>query len=201
MSRCTITFLSSINQSIIGLAFVHAESSVRASFPSLLHRFRLIPVLLFLLSWYAEDCLRIERCGILKQFERHFQRLLSPGQKAYTFPGFPPSAVRVEFWERKTSMKFSIAEAMTSLVARNIACPKCSTTFPVCESIIVNHKGVSSDLHFLLALLNATGTGYLQQEIQKACPNPSCDIGEITKGTLALRKLAGDIASPNVHLA
>ena len=57
--------------------------------------------------------------------------------------------------------------------------------------------------------MNAAGTGYFQQGFFVTCPKKDCIPTRITKGTLALRKIAHDFAAgsgsttlePSAHLA
>ncbi|KAF8905840.1 hypothetical protein CPB84DRAFT_1960342 [Gymnopilus junonius] len=130
--------------------------------------------------WYREDSMLIERCKVLRRFERHFLHLME-NPSSMTLTSFP-SAARVDYWQAKTAMPFDLLESLHTMKCKLISCPKCGTIIEV-------------------DVVNAQGTGYLQQQFATSCPMPGCNLGEITKGTLGLRKLAEDLASPNSGLA
>ncbi|PPQ84317.1 hypothetical protein CVT26_011436 [Gymnopilus dilepis] len=128
--------------------------------------------------WYAEDCTRIDRCGILKKFEVHFECLLTRTASMLTSP---PSAAREQYWQSKTGMPFDLLAAIPFLKTRSVICPKCWIASKV-------------------VLMNRAGTGYLQENFEAICPNRDCK-SVITKAKLASYKLAFDLASPDIHLA
>ncbi|KDR74375.1 hypothetical protein GALMADRAFT_280353 [Galerina marginata CBS 339.88] len=134
--------------------------------------------------WYAEDCMRINECKTLKKLEGHFTRLLEDPSSSILSE--PPSKPRIEFWRSRTALSFDPLDDLHTW-SKEIRCPKCQSAIEV-------------------AFLNGSGTGYLQQKFSAACTKYNCDVGEITKEKLALRKLAKDLAAklsadPALHLA
>ncbi|KAJ3513636.1 hypothetical protein NLJ89_g2838 [Agrocybe chaxingu] len=123
--------------------------------------------------WYAEDCLVKPECRILKEFEPHFTNGLR-GQFQTLLSG-SPSKGRLDFWNSRTSVQFDFIDYMNSVTAKRVVCPFCK--WPV-EVELMNHFG----------------RGYLQQGFAAVCPK-YCGIGDITKETMALRKVADDLAA------
>ncbi|KIM42763.1 hypothetical protein M413DRAFT_123346 [Hebeloma cylindrosporum] len=123
--------------------------------------------------WYAEDCMRIPACGLLKEFERHFGALLEDPTSPFLTE--TPTQARQDFWFSRTSLPFDPFEGMKTMTNKIIFCPKCNGPISV-------------------ELMNALGTGYFQQRFTSTCTKPTCTFGEVTKEKLAMRKLASDIA-------
>ena len=64
------------------------------------------------------------------------------------------------------------------------------------ELLLVHNNYI---LILLPDLINPNGTGYLQESFSFKCPNPHI-FGTITKETLAVRKLASDLAGPSAAI-
>ncbi|KAF9535191.1 hypothetical protein CPB83DRAFT_924921 [Crepidotus variabilis] len=126
--------------------------------------------------WFAEDAKRIPACRNLKALELQFNACLL-GQFASVLT--QPSPQRQSFWEICTQLPFDYSIDGTSPDAINkktISCHYCAAPVEV-------------------PLLNAEGTGYLQQGFKANCAVDHT-YRTITKETLAAHKLAVDLASP-----
>ncbi|KAJ7119045.1 hypothetical protein C8R44DRAFT_625746 [Mycena epipterygia] len=123
-------------------------------------------------GWYAED---VERIAALKGLVSAGEALsASLGARLGEMLASEPSEQRVNNWVQMTVTPFDPFEAATQLVTREIACPKCRA--------VVYAPYMTED-----------GTGYLQQGFTIPCISEKCSF-EITRDTLALRKLAHDLA-------
>jgi hypothetical protein len=93
-----------------------------------------------------------------------------------TILDMPPSDDRMEHWRSLTSLPFDPVKGMYIHTTRLLRCPSCGTENEV-------------------ELGNELGTGYLQHNFTATCSNVECSARDITKATLAHRKLAWDIAA------
>ncbi|TFK33265.1 hypothetical protein BDQ12DRAFT_738868 [Crucibulum laeve] len=123
--------------------------------------------------WFAEDSSRLEPVKILKKFWLIFSSDFSNQLAAIVQS--PPTHERTQFWYTKTSMPFDPFESAIRMRGKAILCPQCRNTIHV-------------------SLMNAQGTGYLQENFNTRCARGDCQFLSITKERLALRKLAQDIA-------
>lgn len=62
---------------------------------------------------------------------------------------------------------------------------------------VLQHVHDQTYPHFVPDLINSSGTGFLQESFSFECPN-SHIFNTITKETLAVRKLAVDLAGPDL---
>ncbi|KAF8967533.1 hypothetical protein BDZ97DRAFT_1916819 [Flammula alnicola] len=130
--------------------------------------------------WYAEDCLRVPACAVLKELGVHFTKALL---HFHAILSVPPSEARLDFWRQRTALPFDPIEGLKTrnLNKKIIPCPQCRSRVEV-------------------ELMHEGGTGYLQQKFSAHCYQLPCtirvSIKEITKGTLGLRKLAQDLVAP-----
>ncbi|KAJ7084822.1 hypothetical protein B0H15DRAFT_847725 [Mycena belliarum] len=123
-------------------------------------------------GWYAEDGIRIKA---LKGLQSAGAALaLALGGDLGQLLASEPSKQRVDNWIQMTATPFDPFEAATQTVSREIACPKCRAVV-------------------YAPYITEAGTGYLQQGFAIQCPSDTCSF-EITKETLAMRKLVSDLA-------
>ncbi|KAJ7683221.1 hypothetical protein B0H17DRAFT_1074432 [Mycena rosella] len=121
--------------------------------------------------WYAEDGDRVEA---LKGLQCAGDALAtSLGSELGELLASEPTKKRIDNWVKMTATPFDPFEAAPQMVTRQIACPKCRSV--VCAPYMTE-----------------SGTGYLQQGFAVRCVSEECSF-EITKDTLALRKLASDL--------
>ncbi|RDB24427.1 hypothetical protein Hypma_008478 [Hypsizygus marmoreus] len=128
-------------------------------------------------SWYREDCSRIHVLGILRELGRQFSDTLGTTIQ-YLFQKKPTDA-RITNWITKTSTAFDPLEAIVT--TRPVRCPVCRTSLEA-------------------ALMKEDGTGYLQQNFLLRCTTEECQGLNITKETLAVKKLAGDLVRESPKL-
>ncbi|KAJ7815615.1 hypothetical protein B0H14DRAFT_2375202 [Mycena olivaceomarginata] len=132
----------------------------------------------YLLSpgWYAEDINRIDALkGLYEAGEALAVALVRRlAVDSETCSTLKPSEGRVENWVQTTSTPFDPFHSAAQVSAREIFCPKC---------MAVHHARS-------VAYMTEEGTGYLQSFFMEC---GKCTF-EITRDTLALRKLASDLA-------
>ncbi|KAJ7042053.1 hypothetical protein C8F04DRAFT_1078148 [Mycena alexandri] len=123
-------------------------------------------------GWYAEDGKRIEAFKGLLQAGEAFGAAL--GGELGELLAAEPSQRRIDNWVQMTATSFDPFKAATEMVTRDIACPKC-------RSVVY------------APYMTAEATGYLQQNFTIKCTKTECNF-DITRDTLALRKLVKDLA-------
>ncbi|KAF8816811.1 hypothetical protein BYT27DRAFT_7270509 [Phlegmacium glaucopus] len=148
-----------------------AENDLEVTLPPLdvimvLHAYMLSPM-----YWSVEDCMRLPACQVLKDVgiclaNALLQSILST----------PPSQARVDFWFAKMALPFDHVESVHKLINNIIHCLQC---------------GASIDV----GMMTPQGSGYLPPKFSTSCSH-GCSMPEITKGTLVLRKMAQDLATP-----
>ncbi|KAF8165958.1 hypothetical protein B0H34DRAFT_648995 [Crassisporium funariophilum] len=135
-------------------------------------------------GWYAEDCMRVPVCRILKNVGAVLANAMVHRLQAIL--STPPCESRMIFWRSRIPLPFDHIQSAVELKKRRILCPSCRN--PI-----------------LVDLMRETGTGYLQDNFMTVCSLSGCSSGQITKEKLALRKMAQDIAAPGTapesHLA
>ncbi|KAF7375454.1 hypothetical protein MSAN_00433300 [Mycena sanguinolenta] len=123
-------------------------------------------------GWYAEDGYRVD---VLKGLQYAGEALTAAlGGEFGELVNAEPSELRVETWVQMTATPFDPFLSATQILARDIACPKCLS--------VVSAPYITQD-----------DTGYLRSNFAITCPRESCSF-EVTRETLALRKLASDLA-------
>ncbi|KAJ6606211.1 hypothetical protein DFH09DRAFT_1017165 [Mycena vulgaris] len=123
-------------------------------------------------GWYAEDGDRIESLQGLHSAGNVLTAAL--GGDLGRLLASEPSTQRLDNWVQMTVTPFDPFVATTEMVTREIACPKCRAVV-------------------YAPYMTEAGTGYLQQSFAIQCISAECSF-EITRETLALRKLANDAA-------
>ncbi|KAJ7184501.1 hypothetical protein C8R46DRAFT_883048 [Mycena filopes] len=123
-------------------------------------------------GWYAEDGERIEALKGLLQAGEAFSTALA--SELGQILAAEPSGRRVDNWKQMTATEFDHVKAASEAGTRAIACPKCRS---------VVHT----------PYMNEEATGYLQHNFTIECTKEGCNF-DITRDTLALRKLAVDLA-------
>ncbi|KAJ6465113.1 hypothetical protein C8R47DRAFT_991660 [Mycena vitilis] len=123
-------------------------------------------------GWYAEDGVRIEALKGLHQAGKALNTA-TLGELGGLLAA-KPSEQRMENWVQMTTTPFDPLESVTQMLTREIACPKCRAVVYV-------------------PYMTENDTGYLQQSFSAKCSRAKCDL-EIKRDTLALRKLANDLA-------
>jgi phage FluMu protein Com len=83
-------------------------------------------------------------------------------------------------------------DGVNAIKQKSIVCHYCPKVVLVGTSLHIQDQALS---HFPPDLINSIGTGYLQGSFSVKCPN-SHIFNTITKETLAVRKLAFDLAGP-----
>ncbi|KAF8816814.1 hypothetical protein BYT27DRAFT_7333232 [Phlegmacium glaucopus] len=156
-----------------------AEKGLEVTLPPLdvmmvWHAYMLNPI------WYAEDCMRLPACQVLKDVGIDLAEALD-GQ-LQSILSTPPFQARLDFWHTKTALPFDHVQSAHTLINKIIHCPQC---------------GASIDVD----MMTPQGSGYLQQKFSTSC-SQGCGMPDITKGTLAIWKMAQDLATPgNFSLA
>ncbi|KAF8886972.1 hypothetical protein BD779DRAFT_1673001 [Infundibulicybe gibba] len=120
--------------------------------------------------WFWEDCSRFPELDALGDIAGLLGKTL---EMAGVFTA-PPTFAAIRQWIAMTSTPFDYLESAADLRTRTIYCPKCSGS-------------VSA------ALMNADGTGYLQEKFSMTCPH--CSFASITKESLAVRQICRDLIS------
>ncbi|KAJ7048381.1 hypothetical protein C8F01DRAFT_1282707 [Mycena amicta] len=131
-------------------------------------------------GWYTEDSIRISALKGLWRAGKAFGASLGMGLGQLLDVPTSDSDSRVQDWVRMTQTPFDPFEAIPMMLLKDVSCPKCGT---------VNSA----------PFLCADGTGYLQLKFTRVCNNPTADcFFNITHDTLALRKLAEDLARQDI---
>ncbi|KAF8885822.1 hypothetical protein BD779DRAFT_1611906 [Infundibulicybe gibba] len=123
--------------------------------------------------WFWEDCSRVPKLAGLGYHAELLGRALETPEILTT----PPASSEIRRWVRMTSTPFDYLESAAVLQTRTVDCPKCSGKVEA-------------------ALMTADGTGYLQEKFVATCPH--CSFSSITKESLAVRRLCGDLISKGV---
>ncbi|KAJ7909271.1 hypothetical protein B0H13DRAFT_1714935 [Mycena leptocephala] len=125
-------------------------------------------------GWYSEDGNRINALKGLQAGGIAFGAALGRGLGERLTRA--PSLDRVKFWTQMTSTPFDLLDAPTRMVNREISCPKC------CNVVAAPYT-------------TNTGSGYLEPNFAMKCT--ACFFA-ITRETLAVRKLANDLAKSGI---
>ncbi|ESK84525.1 hypothetical protein Moror_6144 [Moniliophthora roreri MCA 2997] len=123
-------------------------------------------------AWYQEDIKRVHSLRFLQNFSRLFEKHYD---EITEYLLSSPLETRVNEWIRGTQLPFDPIESTNFLVTKSITCPRCRTVLNV-------------------ELMKDEGTGYLQANFVAKCTS-RFQCPEITKSSLAARKLARDIST------
>lgn len=121
-------------------------------------------------SWYAEDIIRIPALETLAKYNRALTACLDCPM-LLTSP--TPDSARVQTWQTRTGTRYDPFDAMSVMIQRPVACPKCERSFAV-------------------AFLDPSGRGYTQSSFKISC---SCGL-DITKDTLGMVKFLRNALEP-----
>ncbi|KAJ7908144.1 hypothetical protein B0H13DRAFT_2662147 [Mycena leptocephala] len=125
-------------------------------------------------GWYSEDGNRINALKGLQAGGIAFGAALGRGLGERLTRA--PSLDRANFWTQMTGTPFDLLDAPTRMVNREISCPKC------CNAVATPYT-------------TNTGSGYLEPNFAMKCT--TCFFA-ITRETLAVRKLANDLAKSDI---